>query len=129
MGATATDSCTDISKILKILPFTSQYIYFSALFVVNNKCLFKENSEAHNIKTGNNPNLFQPPSHLTIYQKGLYCFGIKMYNNPPCKIKQLSCNIKQFKTSLMNFLEINSFYILVEYFSYKSSNFVHDERY
>ena len=40
-----------------------------------------ENAELCNIKTRNNSNLYQPSSHLTIYQKGHYYIGIKVYNN------------------------------------------------
>jgi hypothetical protein len=58
MGARPRDSCRELFKVLKILPLTCQYIFSLALFVANNKSLFKENSEVHNIKTRNNSNLF-----------------------------------------------------------------------
>jgi hypothetical protein len=80
-----TDSCRELFTVLKILPLTFQYIFSLTLFVANNKSLFKENSEVHNIKTRNNSNLFQPSSHLTVYQKGPCYFGIRVYNNLPPK--------------------------------------------
>jgi hypothetical protein len=58
MGARPGDSCMELFKVLKILPLTSQYIFSLALFVANNKSLFKENSEVHNIKTRNNSKSF-----------------------------------------------------------------------
>ena len=54
MRARPSDSRRELFKILKILPLTSQYIFSLAPFVANNKILFKENSEVHNIKTRNN---------------------------------------------------------------------------
>jgi hypothetical protein len=54
MGTRPSDSCRELFKVLKILPLTSQCIFSLALFVANNRSLFKENSEAHNIKTRNN---------------------------------------------------------------------------
>lgn len=68
MGARSRDSCRGPFKSLKIVPLTSQFIFSLALFVVNSKTLFEENSEVHNIKNRNNSNLFQPSSHLMIYQ-------------------------------------------------------------
>jgi hypothetical protein len=78
MGARFRDSCSELFKILKTLP--SQYIFSFAIFVVNNKGLFMENSELCNIKTRNNSNLYQLSSHLTISQRGPYYIGIKVYN-------------------------------------------------
>jgi len=73
-------------EILKILLVSSQCIFSLVMFVVNNKGLFMENSELYNIATRNNSNLYQPSSHLAIYQKGPYCIGIKVYNNLPVQI-------------------------------------------
>jgi hypothetical protein len=95
---------------------------FFAMFVVKNKSLFMENSELYNITAGTNSSLYQPPSHLAIYQKGTYCIGINVYNNLPVQIQMLlPCNIKQFKIALMSFLHIHSFYTLSEYFNYNKN--------
>ena len=112
MGARIRDSCR-VLTILKILPLPSPYIYSLAKFVVRNKGLFMENSELYNIKTRNNSNLYQPSSHLAVYQNGPYCIGIKVYNNLPVQIQMLPCNIKQFKIALMNFLDIHAFFYFV----------------
>jgi hypothetical protein len=59
----------------------------------------------------------QTTSNLSLYQRGTYYKGIKIYNILPSYIKDLSHNIKQFKLVLKNFLYLNSFYTLNEYFN------------
>jgi len=78
-------------------------------------------SEIHNINTRNNSDFYEPLSHyLTIYQKGPFYMGIKVYNSLPPEIKDLSQNIKKFKSSLRGFLHQHSFYTLEDYFNYKA---------
>jgi hypothetical protein len=89
VGAGSRDSCRKIFKLLKILTLTSQYIYSLVMFVVNNMELFAENSEMHTTVTRNSSNLHLPSSNLTVFQKGLQYFGVKVYNNLPGNIKQL----------------------------------------
>ena len=117
MGARTRDSSRELSKILTILPLTSQCIFSLALSVVN-KNLFKKNSQLPNMKTMKNTPLFQPSSHLTIYQKLPLYFGIKVSTKLPSQIKNLSSNVKQFN----NFLQLHSFYTVVEYFSQNESS-------
>jgi len=52
-----------------------------------------EHSQLHNIKTGNNSSLFQLSSHVMIYQQGPHYFGIKVYDELPSQMKNLSCNV------------------------------------
>jgi len=83
--------CGELCKIVKLLPLTSQYIFSLALFVVNKKkSLFVESSQLHNITTGNNASLFQPSSHLTVYQKVPHYFGIKLHNKLPFQTKTIT---------------------------------------
>ena len=63
------------------------------MFVVNNKDQYKLNSEVHSINRKQTSNLYQP---LTMYPKGTYYFGIKIFNNLLSDIKKLSYNVKQF---------------------------------
>ena len=116
-GARTRDSCSDLFKVLKMLPLLSQYIFSLAMSVVNNKGLFMENSELYNVDPRNKCNLYQPSSHLMTYQKGPYCTDIKVYNFLPAQTKTLSWNIKQFKTAFMNFLQIHSCFTLSKYFN------------
>lgn len=87
MGARKRDLCRELFKSLKILPLTSQYIRTLALYAVNNKSVFMEYSQLHNVKTMNNSSLFHSSSHWTIYQKGPHYFGIKVHNKLPSQIK------------------------------------------
>ena len=67
MGARNNDSCTEFSKLLKILPLAVQYIHSLSMFVVNNRNLFLDNAELYTTKTRNSNNLHPPLSHLTKY--------------------------------------------------------------
>ena len=97
MGIGIRDSHGEIFKILNILPLISQYIFSLLLFAVNIKNQFRINSEVHNINTMNNSDFYQPLPYLTIYQKGPFYMGIKVYKTLPPEITDLSQNIKKFK--------------------------------
>jgi len=118
VGLRSRDSCREYSKKLKILPLQSQYILSLLLFVINNRNYFKENSDIHNIDTRTKSNLHQPLANSSIYQKGTYYYGIKVFNNLPSQIKDLSVNKNQFRCALESFLYFHSFYTLDEYFNY-----------
>jgi len=100
MGHTNRVSCTNLFKRLEILPFASQYILLLILFVVNNKNPFTLNSENHSKGTRQNNNFYQPITNLTVYQKGLHYMGIKIFNNLPPYIKDLSNNVRKFEMYL-----------------------------
>jgi hypothetical protein len=86
------------------------------MFVVQNKNLFITNIENHNLETRQSYNLYIPQANLTIYQKGAYYSGIKIFNKLPSDIKNVNGNITKFKAALKKFLYMNSFYTLEEYF-------------
>jgi len=96
MGHTNRVSCRNLFKRLEILPFASQYILLLMLFVVNNKNLFTLNSENHTKGTQQNNNFYQPITNLTVYQKRADYMGIKIFNNLPPYIKDLSNNVRKF---------------------------------
>jgi hypothetical protein len=87
------------------------------MFVVKNRELFKLNPDIHHIETIYNNDLHLPSTQLNLYQKGVFYSGIKMYNNLPSSIKDLSHDIKQFKQALKGFIQSNS-YSLEEYFNF-----------
>jgi len=87
-------SCRNLFKKLEILPLTSQYMLSLLMFVVQN--FFLTNNENHNIDTRQRNNLYLPQANLTIYQKGAYYSGIKIFNNLPLEIKIVADNRKQF---------------------------------
>jgi hypothetical protein len=103
--------CREYFRELKILPLQSQYTYSLSLFLMNNKHPFKVNSEIHNINTRTKSDLNHPPSHLSVYQKGIYQTEIKVVNSLPVPIKDLSHNTKQFKLALKIFWLIFILYI------------------
>ena len=116
MNSSRNASCRQLFKDLNILPFQSQYIYSILLFVTKNKGQFLSNSQVHKINTRQTFDLYIPTANLTLYQKGVYYSGIKIYNHTPTAIKDLSDDIK-FKLTLKRYLLHNSFYSLEEYFN------------
>jgi hypothetical protein len=46
--------------------------------------------------------------------------GIKIFNNLPPYIKDISNNVRKFEISLKRFLHTHSFYSVEEYFQYNS---------
>jgi len=67
------------------------------MFLVQN-FFFLTNNENHNLDTRQRNNLYLPQANLTIYQKGAYYSGIKIFNNLPLllvpKKKKLNCSEK-----------------------------------
>ncbi|PNF44137.1 hypothetical protein B7P43_G03190, partial [Cryptotermes secundus] len=110
-------SCRNLFRQLGILPLKSQYIYSVLLFVSKNSKLFTTNHDAHNLQTRQRSNLYLPTSTLTLYQKGVYFTGIKLFNNLPLEIKGMVGKYKQFKISLRRYLITHCFYDLEEYYS------------
>jgi len=108
------DLCRKYFKILNIFPLISQYI-FSLLFVVNYKCHFRMNFEIHNINTRQISDCSSPLLHLTIYQRGQFYMGIKLYKCFPTEIKYLSNNTNKFKLLLRSFLHQHSLYTMDKY--------------
>jgi len=78
--------------------------------VIDNRDYFKANSEIHNINTRYKSNLHLPISNLSVYQKGPYYTGIRVFNSLPSQIKEL-------KRALKNFMYFHSFFTFDEYFS------------
>jgi len=110
-------SCGGLFKKLQTLFLKSQYILSLLVFVVQNRTLFLTNTENCNLDTRKRNNLYLPQANLTIYQKGAYYSGIKIFNNLPSEIKNVGGNQKKFKIALKKFLYAYSFYTLKEYFS------------
>jgi len=58
--------------------------------VSKNRDLYKSNSEIHDINTRFSSDLHTPTAKLTIFQKGHFYFGIKIFNHLPTRIKNTS---------------------------------------
>jgi hypothetical protein len=86
------------------------------MFVVQHKDYFITSIDSHNLETRQSDNLYIPQAKLSIYQKGAYYSGVKIFNKLPSNIKNVKGNIHKFKSTLKKFLYVNSFYTLEEYF-------------
>ena len=96
-------SYRNLFKKLQILSLTSQYMLSLLMFVVQNKNLFLTNNENHNLDTRQRNNLYLPQTNLTIYQKGAYYSGIKIFNNLHLEMKNVAGNQEKFKIALKKF--------------------------
>jgi hypothetical protein len=90
IGCKSGVSCRNLFRRLEVLPFVSQYILSLMLRVVKNKNLFILNLENHTKSTRQFNNFYQPITNLTIYQRGVHYMGIKIFNNLPPYIKDIS---------------------------------------
>ena len=84
-------------------------------FVSTNRELFVNNAHIHNFPTSSQKDLHPPIANPSVFQKGVYFSGIKIYNNLPTRIKQLSHDTLKFKKAVKRFLLDKSFYSLEEY--------------
>jgi len=119
MGCRRLASCRNLFKNLKILTLISQYIFCIVMFVIKHKHQFTLNSEIHNINTRQHLNLHQPSPNLTGSIHGIHYSGVRIYNNLPFCIKQLSDDPRTFERKFKNVLCIHSFYSLEEYFQHQ----------
>jgi hypothetical protein len=85
-------------------------------FVSKNWKLFTTNFAVHNLQTRHRNDVHLPTSTLTLYQKGVYYAGIKLFDNLPQNIKEIVGLPKQFKIALRRYLVTRCFYDLVEYY-------------
>jgi hypothetical protein len=113
-------SCHQLFKQLEILPLQSQYILSTLLFVKKINNLYATNQNFHTINTRYNLDLHLPTCNLTLYHKGAYFSGIKLFNHLPQTLKHLSVDIKVFKPALLRFLKQHYFYPVEEYFQLKT---------
>lgn len=121
MGVSSRQSYRELFKIVTISPLQSYCVLSLVLFVVNNKSQFKVNSEMRSINTRNNSNRFRPLSALTFDQQGMYCVGIRLvFNSLPSRIKDLACDIRQYKSAVETFLHLHSLQTPDEHFNYNN---------
>ena len=60
-------------------------------------------SNIHGSNTRNGSDFHQTISNLSLYQRGSYRMGLKVFNSLPTCIKDTSYNVKEFKCLLKNF--------------------------
>jgi hypothetical protein len=91
------ESCRKLFSNLKILTIQSQYIFSLLCFVCNNKDRFTHNLDIHEINTRRGLDFHYPTSNLTIYQKGTYYMGLKVFNSLLSYIKVKINDINEFQ--------------------------------
>jgi hypothetical protein len=77
----------DLLGLLYKEPHTFIRLFSLLLCVVNNRALFKNNSEIYNINTKYGFNFHCPHVHLTTYKNVAYYIGIKVFNCLPTDIQ------------------------------------------
>jgi hypothetical protein len=113
-------SCRNLFKQLNILPLKSQYIFSLMMLVARNKELFVINANIHNFPTRSHNDLHLPIANVSVFQKGVYFSGVKIFNNLPTDLKQPFYDVYKFKRVLKIFLLDNSFYSLEKFYSWKN---------
>jgi len=76
MGSSSSDSYHELFKHSEVLPLQSQHIFSLLLFIAKNRELFRSNSDVHNINTKSNSVLHLLIANLTVFQKGVFYFGV-----------------------------------------------------
>jgi hypothetical protein len=94
----------------------SQYILSLLMFVVNNSEYFVLNNAYHSNNTRRRNDLHLAQVTLSMYQKGVYYSGIKIFNALSKAIKDVSSKPNKFKIALKHFLLEHSFYTLNLFF-------------
>jgi hypothetical protein len=97
MGIGYRESCRESFKELKILTLSLQYIFSLLLSAVYNRGYYASNSVYHHINTKQKKYLHLPHVSLTMYQKGVFYSGIKVFNALPMTIKDISSIPKKLK--------------------------------
>jgi hypothetical protein len=106
------DSCRDMFKEWKMLPFYSQYVYSLLTFVLNNSELFITNSMISNINTRQKKtNLHLPLSRLKFTTGGVHYMGSKVFDRLPLYTKSLFLTKKyKCRSTVKDYQLTNSYY-------------------
>jgi hypothetical protein len=90
-------------------------MYSLLLLVAKNASKFAINNEIYMINTRQSTNLHLPLINLSIYKKGAYYMGIKLFNHLPQDVRKLLYDVNKFKVVAKNFSLRESFYSINEY--------------
>ena len=96
------DSCRNLFKNPNIFTFISQHIFSLLSLVITKREQYTINSDIHGRNTRYNSDIHQT-SNLSLYQRGSYHTGLKVFNSLPTDIKGISCNVKEFECLLKIF--------------------------
>jgi len=96
-------SCRELFKNLKsYLSNLSIYFLYCCLLLRTENCLDLILMYI-TLMQRYNSDLHLPIANLTVFQKGVFYFGIRIFNKLPSAIKDLSQDVKQFKLDLKGF--------------------------
>jgi len=73
-------------------------------------------TDIHKISTRYKNDFRLPSAQSKLFQKGVFCSGIRTYKHLPLTSKELSYDVRRFRRALKRFSQSNSFYSLEEYF-------------
>jgi hypothetical protein len=91
------------------------------MFLARNRELFVINGNVHNFPTRSHNDLHLPTANPSVFQKGVYFSGVKIFNNLPTDLKQTFYNVYKFKRAIKRFLVDSFFYSLEEYYNWKEN--------
>jgi ribosome-associated translation inhibitor RaiA len=78
--------------------------------------MFDTNKSHYDINTRHNMDIHMTQVNLAIYGTGEHHMAVRIYNALPNTLKEISNDIKRFKHKLKEFLFLNAFYSLDEFF-------------
>lgn len=118
-GAHFLDSCKPLFKKYNILPLPCLYIKQAAEFVKQHPELFRKNKEFLLIKLRDRSNnrLYNPKYNLKMTQNQAYYMSIKIFNNLPEDLKNLTGNL--FNIKLKKWLMGRCYYSLNQFLQYR----------
>ena len=119
-GVNQTEHCKPLFYRLKVMTVYSLYLYSIICFVYKNIDKFKTNSSVNNIKTRNSNDLLVPKHNTTLYEKGPYFMGVKVYNALPSDFKKIK-NFSTFKDAIRKFFKLHPFYSIEEFLVHQKS--------
>jgi hypothetical protein len=115
IGVGPTYSCRVLFKHLGILPIPSVYLYSLMMFVVNNLEKFQLNKSVHGINTRNKEHLRRPVTHLSSYQRDVYCTGVRLFNRLATNIFTMKHEKNLFRLAMRSYLLEHCFYSVNEF--------------
>lgn len=105
------ESCKQIFKKQKILTLTCLYIYDSAAFIFENKCLFETYSHTHNTRYKEN---FKPEmTNYSYIQNNVQHCAVKIWNKLPQAVRNRPKRL--FKLQLKQYLLDKAYYTLTDF--------------
>jgi hypothetical protein len=114
-------SYAELFKKFNSLSLASKFLLSLLSPIAGNTEKFQTKSHIHNVSTQYKYNLHMQNTNISKYQKGIYCTGIKLFNNLPPTIRSLNHDMKKFKPLLKESL-LSCFHSIEEFILTKNSH-------